>query len=108
MLIGLVEAVGQSAWSEDLRQELAAHYRTSREQVASMVRASLGEETEDTGGNDRHDREVVRNSMNEVTAQFAPIFIRDNLSSLKNEVGEEMGQVYRQKEVVGWMYHFVQ
>ncbi len=43
VLVGLVEAVGQSAWSEDLRQELAAHYRTSREQVASMVRASLGE-----------------------------------------------------------------
>jgi len=48
VLIGLVEAVGQSAWSEDLRQELAAHYRTSREQVAAMVRASLGEESEDT------------------------------------------------------------
>jgi AcrR family transcriptional regulator len=43
VLIGLVEAVGQSAWSEDLRQELAAHYKTSREQVAAMVRASLGE-----------------------------------------------------------------
>src|SRR5207244_4688650 len=49
VLIGLVEAVGQSAWSEDLRQELAAHYRTSREQVASMVRASLGERADDTG-----------------------------------------------------------
>src|SRR5260370_27306840 len=43
VLIGLVEAVGQSAWSEDLRRELAAHYKTSREQVAAMVRASLGE-----------------------------------------------------------------
>jgi AcrR family transcriptional regulator len=43
VLIGLVEAVGQSAWSEDLRRELAAHYKTSREQVATMVRASLGE-----------------------------------------------------------------
>src|SRR3954452_19803956 len=49
VLIGLVEAVGQSAWSEDLRQELAAHYKTSREQVASMVRASLGERADDTG-----------------------------------------------------------
>ena len=49
VLIGLVEAVGQSAWSEDLRLALAAHYRTSREQVASMVRASLGEGAEDTG-----------------------------------------------------------
>ena len=50
VLIGLVEAVGQSAWSDDLRQELAAHYRTSRGQVASMVRASLGDGAEDTGG----------------------------------------------------------
>jgi AcrR family transcriptional regulator len=47
VLIGLVEAVGQSAWSEDLRDELAAHYRNSREQVASMVRASLGDGDED-------------------------------------------------------------
>jgi hypothetical protein len=46
--------------------------------------------------------------MNEVTAPFAPMFIGDNPSSLKNEVGEEMGQIYRQEEVVGWMYHFVQ
>ncbi|HMH47710.1 MAG TPA: TetR/AcrR family transcriptional regulator [Solirubrobacteraceae bacterium] len=49
VLIGLVEAVGQSAWSDDLRQELAAHYRTSREQVASMVRASLGDAAEAIG-----------------------------------------------------------
>jgi AcrR family transcriptional regulator len=49
VLIGLVEAVGQSAWSEDLRQELAAHYKTSREQVAAMVRASLGEGAERAG-----------------------------------------------------------
>jgi AcrR family transcriptional regulator len=49
VLIGLVEAVGQSAWSDELRQELAAHYKASREQVASMVRASLGESGEDTG-----------------------------------------------------------
>jgi AcrR family transcriptional regulator len=49
VLIGLVEAVGQSAWSEDLRQELAAHYKTSREQVAAMVRASLGETAEPDG-----------------------------------------------------------
>ena len=46
--------------------------------------------------------------MNEVTAPFAPMFIRGNPSNLKNEVGEEMGQIYRQEEVVGWMYHFVQ
>ncbi|TMK97775.1 MAG: TetR/AcrR family transcriptional regulator [Actinobacteria bacterium] len=49
VLIGLVEAIGQSAWSDDLRRELAAHYKTSREQVASMVRASLGEGAEHTG-----------------------------------------------------------
>jgi AcrR family transcriptional regulator len=55
VLIGLVEAVGQSAWSGDLRQELAAHYRTSRQQVASMVRASLGEGAESDGA----DAEVV-------------------------------------------------
>jgi len=46
--------------------------------------------------------------MNEVTAPFASMFIRDNASSLKNEVGEQMGQGYRQEEAVGWMYHFVQ
>jgi AcrR family transcriptional regulator len=49
VLIGLVEAVGQSAWSDDLRQELAAHYRASRQQVASMVRASLGDAGDDAG-----------------------------------------------------------
>jgi AcrR family transcriptional regulator len=49
VLVGLVEAVGQSAWSDDLRQELAAHYRTSREQVAAMVRESLGEGVEQAG-----------------------------------------------------------
>jgi AcrR family transcriptional regulator len=51
VLIGLVEAVGQSAWSQDLRRELAAHYKTSREQVAEMVRASLGEGHEDAETN---------------------------------------------------------
>jgi AcrR family transcriptional regulator len=51
VLIGLVEAVGQSAWSDDLRRELAAHYKTSREQVAAMVRTSLGDATESTGAN---------------------------------------------------------
>jgi AcrR family transcriptional regulator len=49
VLIGLVEAVGQSAWSDELRQELAAHYKHSRKQVAAMVRASLGEGAEDHG-----------------------------------------------------------
>ena len=49
VLVGLIEAVGQSAWSDDLRQELAAHYKSSREQVSSMVRASLGETGEQAG-----------------------------------------------------------
>lgn len=49
VLVGFVEAVGQSAWSEGLRQELAAHYNTVREQVASMVRASLGEDAKQAG-----------------------------------------------------------
>jgi AcrR family transcriptional regulator len=49
VLVGLIEAVGQSAWSEDLRHELAAHYRTSREQVVAMVRQSLGEDVEEAG-----------------------------------------------------------
>ena len=49
VLVGLVEAVGQSAWSEELRQELAVHYKKSREQVASMVRASLGDAAAGTG-----------------------------------------------------------
>jgi AcrR family transcriptional regulator len=48
-LVGLVEAIGQSAWSEDLRKELAAHYRTVREQVADMVQTSLGETAEPSG-----------------------------------------------------------
>jgi AcrR family transcriptional regulator len=49
VLVGLIEAVGQSAWSPDLRHELAAHYRTSREQVTAMVRQSLGEGVDEAG-----------------------------------------------------------
>jgi AcrR family transcriptional regulator len=49
VLVGLVEAVGQSAWSDELRQELAAHYKTVRAQVASMVQTSLGETAEQAG-----------------------------------------------------------
>jgi AcrR family transcriptional regulator len=49
VLVGLVEAVGQSAWSDELRQELAAHYKTVRTQVASMVQTSLGETAEQAG-----------------------------------------------------------
>ena len=49
ILVGLIDAAAQSAWSDDLRQELAAHYRVSREQVALMVRQSLGEGVEQAG-----------------------------------------------------------
>jgi len=49
ILVGLIDAAAQSAWSDDLRQELAAHYRVSREQVALMVRQSLGERVEQAG-----------------------------------------------------------
>ena len=49
VLVGFIEAVGLSAWSEGLRRELAGHYRTSREQVSAMVRASLGDSVEDSG-----------------------------------------------------------
>lgn len=46
VLVGFIEAVGQSAWSEELRQEIARHYATVRAQVAAMVRTSLGDATE--------------------------------------------------------------
>jgi len=49
ILVGLIDAAAQSAWSDDLRRELAAHYRVSREQVALMVRQSLGERVEQAG-----------------------------------------------------------
>ena len=49
VLVGFMEAVGQSAWSEDLRSELAAHYATVRGQVAEMVRESLGNTAEEGG-----------------------------------------------------------
>jgi AcrR family transcriptional regulator len=49
VLVGFIEAVGQSAWSEDLRHDIAGHYATVREEVASMVSASLGDATEESG-----------------------------------------------------------
>src|SRR5258708_37420605 len=58
VLVGLIEAVGQSAWAEDLRHELAAHYRTSREQVAAMVRESLGEGRDEAGIDPQGDSSV--------------------------------------------------
>jgi AcrR family transcriptional regulator len=49
VLVGLIEAVAQSAWSKELREKLADHYLTSRERVAAMVRQSLGENLEQDG-----------------------------------------------------------
>lgn len=49
VLVGFVEAVGQSAWSAEVREQMAAHYRTVRDTVAEMVRSSLGEEAEQAG-----------------------------------------------------------
>jgi AcrR family transcriptional regulator len=49
VLVGFVEAVGQSAWSEDLREQIAAHYRRVREAIAEMVTASLGPAAEGRG-----------------------------------------------------------
>jgi AcrR family transcriptional regulator len=49
VLVGLIEAVAQSAWSEELHEKLAAHYVGSRERVAEMVRQSLGEDLEQDG-----------------------------------------------------------
>jgi AcrR family transcriptional regulator len=49
VLVGLIEAVAQSAWSDELREKLAAHYLGSRERVAAMVRQSLGEDLEQDG-----------------------------------------------------------
>lgn len=46
VLVGFMEAVGQAAWSEEVRKDMAAHYAKVREQVASMVGASLGEADE--------------------------------------------------------------
>jgi AcrR family transcriptional regulator len=49
VMTGFVEAVGQSAWSDELRAELAAHYRNARKVISEMVEASLGEVAEETG-----------------------------------------------------------
>jgi AcrR family transcriptional regulator len=49
VMVGLIEAVGQSAWSDELRERIAAHYRDARETVAAMVRASLGDRAEEVG-----------------------------------------------------------
>ena len=49
VMVGFIEAVGQSAWSDELREQIAAHYRTVRETVAEMVRVSLGDRAEEVG-----------------------------------------------------------
>ena len=49
VMVGFIEAVGQSAWSDDLRTELAIHYRGVRARVAEMVRASLGPRAAEIG-----------------------------------------------------------
>jgi hypothetical protein len=47
--VGFIEAVGQSAWSEGLREQMAAHYRRVRLAITEMVRASLGPAAEELG-----------------------------------------------------------
>jgi AcrR family transcriptional regulator len=49
VLVGFIEAVGQSVWSEDLREDLAAHYRRVRDQVKAMVVESFGGSTDELG-----------------------------------------------------------
>ena len=49
VLVGFVEAVGQSAWSEELRGQLAAHYTQVRMAVTEMVSSSLGPAAEAAG-----------------------------------------------------------
>jgi AcrR family transcriptional regulator len=49
VLVGFVEAVGQSAWSEELREQLAAHYTRVRMAVTEMVSSSLGAAAEAAG-----------------------------------------------------------
>jgi AcrR family transcriptional regulator len=49
VLVGFVEAVGESAWSSELREQMAAHYGKVRGAVAEMVSASLGESASDRG-----------------------------------------------------------
>ena len=49
VLVGFVEAVGQSAWSDEVRQAMAAHYAEVRRAITEMVRRSLGEAAEQAG-----------------------------------------------------------
>lgn len=54
-LTGFIEAVGQAAWSEELRQPMAEHYADVRRAIADMVRRSLGDSAKEAGA----DPEVV-------------------------------------------------
>jgi AcrR family transcriptional regulator len=49
VLVGFIEAVGESAWSDELREQMAAHYREVRSAVADMVSTSLGESAAERG-----------------------------------------------------------
>ena len=49
VLVGFVEAVGQSAWSDELREQMAAHYRRVRQAITEMVNSSLGPAAEELG-----------------------------------------------------------
>jgi AcrR family transcriptional regulator len=49
MLVAFVEALAQAEHSDELRAQMAQHLRESRETVAEMVRASLGEKAGEMG-----------------------------------------------------------
>jgi AcrR family transcriptional regulator len=51
MLVAFVEAMAQAERSDELRIQMAAHLRDSRETVAEMVRTSLGDEAAELGVN---------------------------------------------------------
>ncbi len=56
----------------------------------------------------RQNENVVGDSVNDITAPVTSALFRNKSGGLKNKIGEEMGQVDCQKEVVSRMYHFVQ
>ena len=49
VLVGFVEAVGESAWSDELREQMAAHYSRVRQAITEMVSSSLGPGAEKLG-----------------------------------------------------------
>jgi hypothetical protein len=56
----------------------------------------------------RQKENVVGDSVNDITMPITAVLFRNESGGLKNKIGEEMGQVDRQKEVIGRMYHRVQ